>query len=158
MNFKAHAIAAGLASVSTASFWYFEAKIPWELALISVPATFGGGLFPDLDIDQSIPSRWYARSAVILNLILLTMGLYFQNMDLLVLAIAINLVFLFCKSFVHRSFIHSIAIPICLFIGAFTIPMRNDLVPVIISSFAAGILVHLFLDFSSTAYKRYIAR
>jgi hypothetical protein len=152
MNFKAHAIGAGLAAVSTASFWYFEARIPWELALISIPATFIGGLFPDVDIDSSIPSRWYARISLVLAIALLAGGIYLKNMDLHILAILIALLFFFCKSFVHRGFIHSFTIPIGLIIGAFTIPTNNDLVPVIMSSFGAGILVHLFLDYSKTLY------
>jgi hypothetical protein len=152
MNFKAHAIGAGIAAVSTASFWYIEARLPWELALISVPATFGGGLFPDVDIDSSIPSRWFARISFFLCSALLASGVYFRNMDLHILAILVSLIFFFCKSFVHRSFIHSFTIPIGLIIGAFIIPTNNDLVPVIMSSFGTGILVHLFLDYSKTLY------
>jgi len=152
MNFKVHATFAGFAAVSTASFWYFEARMPWELALLSMLATFGGGLFPDVDIDSSIPSRWFARIAGVLCVALLIGGIYLKNMDLHILAILISLVFFFCKSFVHRSFIHSITIPVGLVIGAFTMPTNNDLVPVIMASFGVGIVVHLFLDYSKTIY------
>ena len=162
-DFRSHTIGACALGGLAAGIATYLGTIPAVDAPVVALAGFTGALAPDLDHDQSRPTRILFRAAAVIlpavvlwRVPLLRQNVFDATISYIVLAITVRvpLARLFGRFTVHRGSFHTLAAAtafgagLCWVIG----PDRSDFAPLSIASGlagTAGYLVHLLLDEAS---------
>lgn len=144
MNFKGHAIGAGVGAVAAAGVLMLSG-FSEKAALIAGGVFWIGGQLPDFDV-ASIPARWFGRIGFLAAAILFGLATSLKNIDFMAGSALIGLAALLSMAMKHRGPFHSFWTPIGLCAFAWLGKFESAPAPIFIYCFAAGILVHLTLD------------
>lgn len=144
MNFKGHALGAGVAGLGTACFFWFQG-LPATSVLSVAGVLWLGGQFPDLDVG-SIPARWFGRLGFLSAALLMSWGILSATLTPLAVSSLIGLVSLFLQGMKHRGPAHKYYLPVFLGLLACFGTFPDELVNLLVGAFGAGVCVHLILD------------